>query len=103
MTTPLAFSIIGGMSASRRSTSTSGPNISPAAIRGRSAYATCPVAPVTTTRTALANGVVRAAVHGLGLDLHEDARVDEVDLHDRRRGADRKSTRLNSSHLVISY
>src|SRR5207302_2972843 len=49
MSTPLALSIICGMSARRRSMSVSGPNISPEAMRGRSAYATCPVAPVTTT------------------------------------------------------
>ena len=49
MSTPLALSIICGMSARRRSISVSGPNISPDAIRGRSAYATWPVAPVTTT------------------------------------------------------
>jgi len=40
MTTPFAFSITGGMSESRRSISTSEPNISPAAMRGSSAYAT---------------------------------------------------------------
>src|SRR5438045_1031809 len=53
MSTPLALSIICGMSARRRSMSVSGPNISPEAMRGRSAYATCPVAPVTTTLTRL--------------------------------------------------
>src|SRR2546425_6950892 len=96
MSVPLAFSMTCGMSASRRSTSVSGPNISPPAIRGSSAYATCPVAPVTTTRTVLAMASsypsiassrcsgVAAAVHGLGLDLDEDLRVDEIDLDDAR-------------------
>src|SRR5438093_3886402 len=32
--------------------------------------------------------LVRAAVNGLGLDLDEDVRVDEVDLHDGHRGPD---------------
>src|SRR3989475_3581324 len=85
-----------GMSARRRSTSVSGPNISPAAIRGSSAYATCPVAPVTTTRTVLPMTSsylsiassrclgVAAAVHGLGLDLDEDLWIDEIDLDDAR-------------------
>src|SRR3989442_6887856 len=81
------------MSARRRSTSVSAPNISPAAMRGSKAYATWPVAPVTTTRTVLATSGgpllrVRAPVDGLGLDLDEDLRVDEVDLHDARRRAD---------------
>src|SRR5207302_1647062 len=56
MSTPLALSIICGMSARRRSISVSGPNISPDAMRGRTAYATWPVAPVTTTLTVLIRG-----------------------------------------------
>src|SRR2546425_1531447 len=93
MSVPFALSMTCGMSARRRSTSVSGPNISPAAMRGSKAYATWPVAPVTTTRTVLATSGgpllrVRATVDGLGLDLDEDLRVDEVDLHDARRRAD---------------
>src|SRR5205809_121491 len=86
MSAPLALSTICGMSERRRSTSVSGPNISPAAIRGRSAYETCPVAPVTTTFTvrAMSDRLLLRAEHGLGLHLDEDLRVDEVDTDDRR-------------------
>src|SRR5260221_5043384 len=39
----------------------------------------------------------------LALFVHRDAFEDQVVLVVGRHGADRKSTRLNSSHTVISY
>src|SRR5205807_10392669 len=56
--------------------------------------------------------VLRAAVGGLqgdaavrerGPDLHDRAAIAREHAFERRQRADRKSTRLNSSHLVISY
>src|SRR2546428_6086344 len=90
MRTPFALSTICGMSERRRSTSVSGPNISPAAMRGRSAYETCPVAPVTTTFTvrAMSDCLLLRAEHRLDLHLDEDLRVDELHSHDRRRRTD---------------
>src|SRR5256885_11010606 len=90
MRTPFALSTICGMSARRRSTSVSGPNISPAAMRGSSAYETWPVAPVTTTFTvrAMSDRLLLRAEHRLGLHFDEDLRVDEVDADDRRCGPD---------------
>src|SRR5256885_3961520 len=46
----------------------------------------------------------RPAEHALGLDAHRvDLARARVDSDHGRLGEDRKSTRLNSSHLVISY
>src|SRR5256885_1785877 len=42
-------------------------------------------------------------VGGASIDLHGTALTEEVLEACRRSDADRKSTRLNSSHLVISY
>src|SRR5947207_12681920 len=39
----------------------------------------------------------------LAVDLEEVTRLDPLPLEERRQGEDRKSTRLNSSHTVISY
>src|SRR5256885_7776766 len=54
------------------------------------------------------DGVLRAQEHPLGVDGHHlvplgRRAVLDGDPRDDDRGVDRKSTRLNSSHLVISY
>src|SRR2546426_8515657 len=57
----------------------------------------------------LSGTVVERRDRGLGLDVVERQALErlqergQVEVADRRREEDRKSTRLNSSHLVISY
>src|SRR3712207_6878678 len=43
------------------------------------------------------------SVEGLDLDGLDPVGVDRMAMHERERGLDRKSTRLNSSHANISY